>query len=161
MEKVKEFVYFISRSTILQDVVFGTKTLKHSSGESLSIPALVCTMTTTKPVHQKQEECKHLFPDKGSVQCFKGKVSAGAQGFQTLESLVDTVRNGAGVARGREIGRVLAGKESTTAIWGQMNAALTTVQSSLYQIQRNRNSLLLETTATICPAQIGRKLKTL
>ena len=47
MEKVKEFVYFISRSTFLQDVAFGTKTLKLSSGESLPIPALVRAMTTT------------------------------------------------------------------------------------------------------------------
>ena len=40
MEMVKEFVYFISRSTFLQDVSFGTKTLKLCSGKSLPIPAL-------------------------------------------------------------------------------------------------------------------------
>ena len=41
---MKEFVYFISRSTFLQDVAFGTKTVKLHSGESIPIPALVRTM---------------------------------------------------------------------------------------------------------------------
>ena len=59
MEKVKEFVYLISRSTFLQDVAFGTKTLKLHSGESISIPAVVSTMTTNKIVHLYQEGFKN------------------------------------------------------------------------------------------------------
>ena len=47
MKKVKGFIDFISRSTFLQDVVFGTKVLKLSSGESIVIPALVRTITAT------------------------------------------------------------------------------------------------------------------
>ena len=55
MEKVKEFIYFISQCTFLQDVAFGTKTLKLHSGEPIPIPALVRTMTTTKIVHLYQQ----------------------------------------------------------------------------------------------------------
>ena len=54
MEKVKEFVYFISRSTFLQDVAFGTKTVKLHSGESIPIPALVRTM------HDYDQDCASL-----------------------------------------------------------------------------------------------------
>ena len=131
MEKVKEFVYFISRSTFLQDVAFGTKTLKLSSGESLPIPALVRTMTTTKIVHLYQEECKRENKEplkertcfrimevcsaskQKSLQGLDNTSTAGAEAFQTLESLVDTlVKNGAGVTWGRDIGRALtAGRQ--------------------------------------------------
>ena len=58
MKKVKDFVDFISLSTFLQDVAFGTKTLKLNSGESIPIPALIRTMTTTKIVYLYQEECR-------------------------------------------------------------------------------------------------------
>ena len=58
MKKVKDFVDFISRSTFLQDVAFGTRTLKLNSGESFPIPALIRTMTTTKIVYLYQEECR-------------------------------------------------------------------------------------------------------
>ena len=51
MDKVREFVEFVSRSTFLQDVAFGTKTLKLSSGEKISIPAVVRTMTVSKIVY--------------------------------------------------------------------------------------------------------------
>ena len=131
MEKVKEFVYFISRFTFLQDVAFGTKTLKLSSGESLPISALVRTMTTTKIVHLYQEECKRENKEplkertcfrimevcsaskQKSLQGLDNTSTAGAEAFQTLESLVYTlVKNGAGVTWGRDIGRALtAGRQ--------------------------------------------------
>ena len=57
MKKVKGFIEFISRSTFLQDVAFGTKVLKLSSGESIVIPALVRTMTATKIIHLYQDDC--------------------------------------------------------------------------------------------------------
>ena len=58
VDKVREFILFISRSTFLQDVAFGTKKLKLNSGVTLPIPAVVRTMTTTKIVHLYQQECK-------------------------------------------------------------------------------------------------------
>ena len=58
MKKVKDCVDFISRSTFLQDVAFGTKTLKLHSVEFIPIPALVRTMTAATTVYLYQEECK-------------------------------------------------------------------------------------------------------
>ena len=131
MEKVKEFIYFISRSTFLQDVAFGTKTLKLHSGEPIPIPALVRTMTTTKIVHLYQQECKSMskvplkericFQIMGVCSSLKQKSlqgldnisTVGAEEFQMLETLVDNLaRNGARVTWGREIGRALtAGRQ--------------------------------------------------
>ncbi|XP_078363752.1 uncharacterized protein LOC144647960 [Oculina patagonica] len=131
MEKVKDFVYFISRSTFLQDVAFGTKTLKLQSGESIPIPALVRTMTATKIVHLYQEECKaeNKIPLKErtcfrlievcsaskqkSLQGLDNTSTAGAEAFETLEKLVTNLAgNGAGLAWGHEIERALtAGRQ--------------------------------------------------
>lgn len=58
VDRVREFIIFNSRSTFLQDVAFGTKKLKLNSGVTLSIPAVVRTMTTTKIIHLYQQECK-------------------------------------------------------------------------------------------------------
>ncbi|KAL9967966.1 hypothetical protein ACROYT_G026285 [Oculina patagonica] len=131
MEKVKDFVYFISRSTFLQDVAFGTKTLKLQSGESIPIPALVRTMTATKIVHLYQEECKaeNKIPLKErtcfrlievcsaskqkSLQGLDNTSTAVAEAFETLEKLVTNLAgNGAGLAWGHEIERALtAGRQ--------------------------------------------------
>lgn len=131
MEKVKDFVYFISRSTFLQDVAFGTKTLKLNSGESIPIPALVRTMTASKIVHLYQEEYKaeNKVPLKErtcfrilevcsaskqkSLQGLDNTSTTGAEAFETLETLVENLaRNGAGLVWGREIGRALtAGRQ--------------------------------------------------
>lgn len=60
MEKVRDFIEFISRSTLLQDVAFGTKNLKLSSGERIPIPAVVRTMAASKMIYLYQEECRNL-----------------------------------------------------------------------------------------------------
>ena len=128
---MKEFVYFISRSTFLQDVAFGTKTVLLHSGESIPIPALVRTMTTTKIVHLYQQECKSKSKvplkertcfrimemcsssKKKSLQGLDNISTVGAEAFQMLETLVDNLaRNGARVTWGRDIGRALtAGRQ--------------------------------------------------
>ena len=56
MEKVRDFIEFFSRSTSLQDVAFGIKTLKLSSGEGISIPSVVRTMTASKIIYLYHEE---------------------------------------------------------------------------------------------------------
>ena len=58
MEKVRDFIEFCSRSTFLQDVAFGTKTLKLSSGERIPIPSVVRTMTASKIIYLYHEECR-------------------------------------------------------------------------------------------------------
>ena len=58
MEKVRDFIDIFSRSTFLQDVAFGTKTLKLSSGERVPIPSVVRTMTASKIIYLYHEECR-------------------------------------------------------------------------------------------------------
>ena len=115
----------------MQDVALGTKTLKLHSGESIPIPALVRTMTAAKIVYLYQEECKRENKDplkertcfriigvcsaskQKSLQGLDNTSTAGAEAFETLQTLVDNLaRNGAGVTWSHEIGRVLtAGKQ--------------------------------------------------
>ena len=42
--KVDHFINYISRPDLLQDVAFGTKTLKLDSGERIIIPAVIRTL---------------------------------------------------------------------------------------------------------------------
>ena len=101
------------------------------SGESIPIPAVVRTMTTTKIVHLYQEGCKNegkvplkertcfrimdvcIASKQKSLQGLDNTSTAGVEAFQTLETLVDNLaRNGAGVAWGREIeGGLTAGRQ--------------------------------------------------
>ena len=109
----------------LQDVAFGTKTLKLNSGESIPIPALIRTMTTTKIVYLYQEECRRedmeplnkrtcfrimevcIASKQKSLQGLHDTATSGAEAFETLETIVENLaRNGAGVSWGREIGRL-------------------------------------------------------
>ena len=118
MDKVREFILFISRSTFLQDVAFGTKKLKLNSGVTLPILAVVRTMTATKIVHLYQQECKQEGKEplnertcfrimqvcsaskQKSLQGLDNTSTAGIEAFETLETLVAT--NGAGATWGRE-----------------------------------------------------------
>ena len=131
MDKVREFILFISRSTFLQDVAFGTKKLKLNSGVALPIPAVVRTMTTTKIVHLYQQECKQEGKEplnertcfrimqvcsaskQKSLQGLDNTSTAGIEAFETLETLVETLAtNGAGATWGRETAQGLrAGKK--------------------------------------------------
>ena len=135
---MKDFVEFISRSTFLQDVAFGTKTLKLHSGQSIPIPALVRTMMAAKIVHLYQKEYKSENKDslkertcfriigvcstskQKSLQGLDNTSTAGAEAFETLQTLVDNLaRNGAGVTRSREIGPALnAGKQKIQESFG-------------------------------------------
>ena len=58
MEKVRDLTEFFSRSTFLQDVAFGTKTLKLSSGERIPIPSVVYVMTASKIIYLYHKECR-------------------------------------------------------------------------------------------------------
>ena len=60
VEKVGDFMKFFSRSTFVQDVAFGTKILKLSSGERIPVPSVVRTMTASKIIYLYHEECREL-----------------------------------------------------------------------------------------------------
>ena len=49
--------HFISRPEMVQDVAFGTKTLKLDSGDSIIIPAVVRTMIPSRLIEQYQSYC--------------------------------------------------------------------------------------------------------
>ena len=121
MDRVREVILFISRSTFLQDVAFGTNKLKLNSGVTLPIPAVVRTMTTTKIIHLYQQECKQVGKEplndrtcfrimqvcsaskQKSLQGLNNTSTAGIEAFEKLETLVETLAtNGAGATRGRE-----------------------------------------------------------
>ncbi|KAL9954343.1 hypothetical protein ACROYT_G041867 [Oculina patagonica] len=56
--KVDHFINYISRPDLLQDVAFGTKTLKLDSGERIVIPAVIRTLIPSRIIHQYTSYCK-------------------------------------------------------------------------------------------------------
>ena len=56
--KVDHFLDYISRPELLQDVDFGTKTLKLDSGERIVIPAVVRTLIPSRIIEQYVQYCK-------------------------------------------------------------------------------------------------------
>ena len=56
--KVDHFINYISRSDLLQDVAFGTKTLKLDSGERIIIPAVIRTLIPSRIISQYTSYCK-------------------------------------------------------------------------------------------------------
>ena len=56
--KVDHFLDFISSPTFLQDVAYGTKTLKLSSGEKIEIPNVVRTVVASRLIQLYQAYCK-------------------------------------------------------------------------------------------------------
>ena len=130
MKKVRKFIDFISRSTFLQDVAFGTKVLKLSSGESIVIPALVRTMTAAKIIHLYQDKCAREDENalgegtcyriievcsawkQKSLQVLDNTATAGTEAFELLESLVGQLSsNGAGAEWGRQTVQALRSRK--------------------------------------------------
>ena len=56
--KVDHFLDYISRPELLQDVAFGTKTMKLDSGERITIPAVVRTLIPSRIIEQYMCYCK-------------------------------------------------------------------------------------------------------
>ena len=52
------FIEYISRPEFVQDVVFGTKTLKLDSGEKIIIPAVIRTVISSRIIRQYLDYCK-------------------------------------------------------------------------------------------------------
>lgn len=56
--KVDHFINYISRPDLLQDVAFGTKTLKLDSGERIVIHAIIRTLIPSRIITQYRSYCK-------------------------------------------------------------------------------------------------------
>jgi len=57
-EKVDHFLEYISRPEFVQDVAFGTKTLKLDSGEKIIMPAVIRTVIPSRIITQYLDYCK-------------------------------------------------------------------------------------------------------
>ena len=130
-DRVREFILFISRSTFLQDVAFGTKKAEAELWSNSTHTAVVRTMTTTKIIHLYQQECKQEGKEtlnertcfrimqvctaskQKSLQGLDNTLTAGIEAFKTPETLVETLAtNGAGATWGREtVQQLRAGKK--------------------------------------------------
>lgn len=137
MEKVRDFIEFFSRSTFLQDVAFGTKTLKLSSGERIPIPSVVRTMTASKIIYLYHEECReHDVEPLKERTCFRllevcsaskqkslqgldNTSTTGEEAFETIASLVENLgQHGAGATWTRDTLRSLsAGKNYLKSVY--------------------------------------------
>ncbi|KAK3697376.1 hypothetical protein QZH41_011154 [Actinostola sp. cb2023] len=84
--KVEHFLDFISRPDMLQDVAFGTKTMKLDSGERIVIPAVIRTLIPSRIIEQYSAYCiqidfepaseRSLFRMLDCVLCFHANVFA-------------------------------------------------------------------------------------
>ena len=108
MEKVSDFIEFFSRSTFLQDVAFGTKTLKLSSGDRIPIPSVVRTMTASKIIYLYHEEClEHGVEPLRERTCFHLLEVCSASKQKSLQGLDNLGRRGVGPTWTRDTQRPL------------------------------------------------------
>ena len=89
--QIDHFLDFISRPEVLQDVAFGTKSLKLDSGDRIIIPAVVRTMIPTRIIEQYISYCKQQqFTPAGerSLHRILGTCSASVQkSLQGLDNI--------------------------------------------------------------------------
>ena len=105
-EKSDHFLEFINRPYFYQDVSFGTRKLKLDSGEQLTMPNVVRTVTRSTMIFQYLEFCKEQNFDplsrstlyrildvreasqRKSLQGLDNIASDGAAGFESLENII-------------------------------------------------------------------------
>ncbi|KAK3736760.1 hypothetical protein QZH41_008000 [Actinostola sp. cb2023] len=113
--QIDHFLDFISRPEFLQDVPFGTKTLKLDSGEKIHIPAIIRTLIPSRIIAQYTRLCaQQQFEPAGerslfrilevcsaslqkSLQGLDSVTADGTEAFDNMVAIVDTLaENGAG-----------------------------------------------------------------
>ena len=93
---VDHFLDFISRPELLQDVAFGTKTLKLDSGERITIPAVVRTMIPTRIIKQYISYCEEQqFEPAGERSLFRILDTCSASMQKSLQGLDNISSEGA------------------------------------------------------------------
>ena len=60
LPKIDHFIGFISSPHFVQDVAYGTRTLKLSSGETISMPNVVLNMVAARIIKQFVSYCKEI-----------------------------------------------------------------------------------------------------
>ena len=102
MEKVDHFIDFINRPYFYQDVAYGTRILKLDTGEKLTMPNIVHTVTRSTMILQYQQYCDEegFSPlevreasQRKSLQGLDNIATEGAAGFESLEKIVDELQS--------------------------------------------------------------------
>ena len=112
MGKVDHFVEFINRPYFYQDVSYGNKVLTLDNGDRIEMPNVVRILTRSTMIEQYLEHYKEqcheplsrstLFKileareasQRKSLQGLDNTAADGAAGFQTIETLVETLEKG-------------------------------------------------------------------
>ena len=109
--KTDHFLDFISSSSLLQDVSYGTKSLKLDSGEKLLIPAAIRTLIPSRIIKQYQSYCESVAFEpytertlfrileacsaskQVSLQGLDYIATEGAEAFDQLKSIVNVLQD--------------------------------------------------------------------
>ena len=95
-EKVDHFIEFISRPEFVQDVAFGTKTLKLDSGEKIIIPAVIRTVIPARIIRQYLDYCKEQEFEPASERSLYRMIEVCSASMQrSLQGLDNTTAEGA------------------------------------------------------------------
>ena len=111
MAKVDHFIDFVNRPYFYQDVAYGTREIKLETGEKLAMPNVVRTVTQTTMINQYLQYCdeerfsllstRTLYKilevreasQRRSLQGWDNIATDGADGFDTLEKIVDELKS--------------------------------------------------------------------
>lgn len=95
-EKVDHFIEYISRPEFVQDVAFGTKTLKLDSGEKIIIPAVIRTVIPSRIIRQYLDYCKEQEFEPASERSLYRMIEVCSASMQrSLQGLDNTTAEGA------------------------------------------------------------------
>ena len=111
MAKVDHFIDFVNRPYFYQGVAYGTRVIKLETGEKLTMPNVVHTITRTTMINQYIQFCdeERFSPlstqtlykilevrevsQRRSLQGLDNIATDGAAGFETLEKIVDELKS--------------------------------------------------------------------
>ena len=95
-EKVDHFIEYISRPEFVQDVAFGTKTLKLDSGEKIIIPAVIRTVIPSRIIRQYLDYCQEQEFEPASQRSLYRMIEVCSASIQrSLQGLDNTTVEGA------------------------------------------------------------------
>ena len=125
------FLDYISRPELLQDVAFGTKTLKLDSGERIVIPAVVRTLIPSRILEQYVQYCKQKQFEPTSEQSLYRIFEVCSASMQKSLAGLDNV-----TAEGTEATENLIKIMETLAENGADKAWGTTAQRKVKEVKR-------------------------
>ena len=118
LPKVDHFIEFISSPHFVQDVAYGTRKLKLSSGETIRMPNVVRNLISSRIIQQYTAYCKEIgFDSLGERELYKVLESCPAQQRKALQGLDNTSADGTrGIEKLEAIVRTL-GERGKSSQW--------------------------------------------